>query len=606
MAPVGGQVQGISLDSFLQMVQMEKTTCTLKVLSEDDVGFIYIFKGALIAAEVGALTGIGAAHEIISWDNSVIEIDKSCDRTEDEIKEPLMNILMEGLRLRDERQASGGALKMMDTQAGEMPLAATRPQMTQPPKSSDAAAPSPAPAAGEKRDGAGGKPGSEAPKGKKKKKISLVRISLVLLVAIAAGAAVYLSMGVSSAEKQYRALQTQLLQAPTLIEKIELLEAFLETGPTGEHASSANRLLTSFKGALDAEILNDAVEKAAAFTAKGDLSAAYAVISKYLEENPKSSSRSRAEKEMTALKAQMADLAFEALTREAPSMGPERLNRYEAFLTDYPDSAHEDAVRGLIADMENDYFAYFEKQVAVATHEEHWQRCISLVSQFTRLYPNHPKTPVLIKLTPIFEKNQLQKTDFEQLMVAAREKGTDYAAAGAVLAKYLAAFPDSYLRTRIKAQIDRYQRLSEEVRIGGLRTATAKSVNAIGKRFRADNAGTVLDTRTNLMWTLLDSEALLQDCIDFNGAQTFIAGLKTGSYEDWRLPSPEELEPLYKDAPALPSAANNWYWSDKFYRRFVGKWIFKVTVVTTDQHRSQPPLQKDSSDCGSVRAVRRP
>ncbi|MFH1981452.1 MAG: DUF4388 domain-containing protein [Pseudomonadota bacterium] len=606
MAPVGGQVQGISLDSFLQMVQMEKTTCTLRVLSEEDVGFIYILKGVLIAAEVGALSGIDAAHEIISWENSVIEIDKACDRTEDQIKQPLMTILMEGLRLRDDRQASGGALRMMDTQSMATPPASPRPTVPQPPAPADATSPVPAPAAEVTHVTASEKPGFEFPQRKKKKKISLLRILLILIIVVAAGAGAYLSVGVSGAEKKYRALQSQLLETPTLMEKVNLLEAFIETGPTGEHAASANRLLLSFKGAMDAEIFAAAIEKASALANKGDLKAAYEVFSQYLEANPKSSVRSHAEKEMAALASQMADIAFNELTKKTQSLGPERLNLYDDFLTSYPSSAHEDAVRALIAEMATEYYGYFETQVAIATHEENWQHCNSLVSQFTRLYPDHPRTPVLSKLIPIFEKNQRQKTDFEQLLVTAREKGTDYIAAGAVLTKYLSAYPDSYLRDRIKAQIERYQRLSEEARIDDLRKTTAETVNAAGKRFKADTIGTILDTRTGLMWTLLDSQALLQDCIDYTGALTFVAGLKTGGHNDWRLPSPEELEGITKETPSLPSTGDAWYWSDKNYRRFVGEWIFRVTVVSTDPLRGPLPLQKDSKDCGNVRAVRRP
>lgn len=606
MAAVGGQIQGISIDSFLQMVQMEKTTCTLKVFSEEDVGFIYILKGVLIAAEVGALSGPDAAYEIISWSNSIIEIENVCERSEDEIKQPLMTILMEGLRLRDERQSTGGQAKLMDTQSRKAPPRPSEPQAPQPP-ASDAPTNQTEDAVAEVKSASVREtPEFTFPKAPKRK-ASLSKIVLILIAAIAAGAAAYHFMGLSGGKKQYQTLQSQLRQATSPMEKVDLLEAYLETGPTGEHAAEAADQLASLKRAMDEDHLAAAAKTAATLKNRGDLDGAYAVLSKYLAENPKSTARRHAETEMATLKTLMADTDFEALTRDTANMGPERLNRYDDFLKAYPDSAHEKAVRERIAGMEKEYVDYFETQLAIATHEENWLRGETLVRRFVRLYPDHPRTPIFKKLTPVFEKNQVQKADFERLMADAQAKGSDYTAAGAVLTQYLSAYPDTYLRDRITAQIARYQRLSEEARIAALINKTAETVNAAGKRFKARTDGTVLDTRTHLMWTLLDSEASLKDCIDFSGAKTFVAGLKTGGHDDWRLPSPEELEALYKETPALPTADTHaWYWSAKFYRLFVGEWVSKVTVVGADSLPSRPPLQKDSRDCGSVRAVRRP
>ncbi len=102
-AGVGGQLQGISLDSFLQMVQMEKTTCTLNVISGKKEGRLYILKGDLISAETQGLENLDAACTIISWDDTVIEIENTCKKSENEIKQPLMHVLMEGLKLKDEK-----------------------------------------------------------------------------------------------------------------------------------------------------------------------------------------------------------------------------------------------------------------------------------------------------------------------------------------------------------------------------------------------------------------------------------------------------------------------------------------------------------------------
>ena len=48
---VGGQIHGIGLSSFLQMSEMEKTTCTLRIKADEKIGLLYLLKGELIAAE---------------------------------------------------------------------------------------------------------------------------------------------------------------------------------------------------------------------------------------------------------------------------------------------------------------------------------------------------------------------------------------------------------------------------------------------------------------------------------------------------------------------------------------------------------------------------
>ncbi|MFP4040861.1 MAG: response regulator [Desulfosudaceae bacterium] len=101
-----GAVNGISLASFLQLVNMESKSCTLRVKSGSQVGELYCLKGELIAAEVADLTAEEAAIEMISWESAVIEILKLDTQKQKEIKQPLMNILMEGSRRKDEAAAS--------------------------------------------------------------------------------------------------------------------------------------------------------------------------------------------------------------------------------------------------------------------------------------------------------------------------------------------------------------------------------------------------------------------------------------------------------------------------------------------------------------------
>ncbi|WP_054699767.1 DUF4388 domain-containing protein [Desulfosarcina cetonica] len=99
---VGGEIHGISLPSFLQMSEMEEATYTLRVASGSRVGYLYIDGGRLIAARYDELTGNEAAYRIISWDKASIQIEPAEPERVREIREPLMHVMMESLKIKDE------------------------------------------------------------------------------------------------------------------------------------------------------------------------------------------------------------------------------------------------------------------------------------------------------------------------------------------------------------------------------------------------------------------------------------------------------------------------------------------------------------------------
>lgn len=100
---MSGQIRGISLPSFLQMIEMEEKTCYLKVRQNRNTGYLYFKKGDLIAAETATRENEEAACEIIGWENANIEIFAADKNLEKKIDAPLINILMETLKRKDEK-----------------------------------------------------------------------------------------------------------------------------------------------------------------------------------------------------------------------------------------------------------------------------------------------------------------------------------------------------------------------------------------------------------------------------------------------------------------------------------------------------------------------
>jgi CheY-like chemotaxis protein len=108
------RIHGISLAAFLQLLEMENKTCTLTVKSHDKEGHLYFVKGNLMQAETGKVKGVEAALSIVGWDNVAIEIQYTCTVKKKSIELPLAEILMEGFRIKDEKESVQGKEKKMN------------------------------------------------------------------------------------------------------------------------------------------------------------------------------------------------------------------------------------------------------------------------------------------------------------------------------------------------------------------------------------------------------------------------------------------------------------------------------------------------------------
>jgi len=100
-----GHVAGISLPSFMQLLELDSKTCTLHVKSGKKTGDMFFKDGELLSATTGKMTGQDAAFEIINWDNSEIEIENVCkfDEEERDINVPMGFLLIESARMKDEQ-----------------------------------------------------------------------------------------------------------------------------------------------------------------------------------------------------------------------------------------------------------------------------------------------------------------------------------------------------------------------------------------------------------------------------------------------------------------------------------------------------------------------
>jgi len=99
----GGEMHGVSIPSFLQLMEMEKRSCTLTIRDGENQGQLYLKKGIPVNAQTGDLSGEAAACEIISWDKATVQVRGGREDEQSVIETPLMALIIEATRLKDER-----------------------------------------------------------------------------------------------------------------------------------------------------------------------------------------------------------------------------------------------------------------------------------------------------------------------------------------------------------------------------------------------------------------------------------------------------------------------------------------------------------------------
>jgi CheY-like chemotaxis protein len=127
-----GYLKGITLPAFLQLVEAERKTCTLKITSDGQKGFLCFRDGQLLEAATQTDRGEAAAYAILSWEDVAIEFNGICKVTADHIRKSVSHVLMEGFRLKDERKRAADARGLAPAnetrQASITPLAPAMPQ----------------------------------------------------------------------------------------------------------------------------------------------------------------------------------------------------------------------------------------------------------------------------------------------------------------------------------------------------------------------------------------------------------------------------------------------------------------------------------------------
>jgi CheY-like chemotaxis protein len=454
---VGGQIHGIALSSFLQMSEMEKTTCRLKIKSEEGEGSLYLQKGELIAAETGLLNSEEAAFEIISWDNAVIEIEKSGHKKKREIKMPLMNILMEGLKIKDERDA---AEKEKQARKAETTL-----ERKQGVKKTDVAGradgeegvsgrpvASPEDAA-EKKTGLGDwKRADRGAKKPKRKRLVSVFLWFFLSIAIAGGGGVLWIEVIQPRllENEFRKVLAEVETMPSLEEKESLLQEYIDSHDQSRHTIEANRKIKEIFHLIQERDYENAVNQVADLPIDKDFKEKATGIYKGYRDRFSNGIRvNDIKKKMEEIPLLVDENDYQELKRIDPHDYEKRISAYQAYLNEHKEGKYRDEVQELISDISEIYYEYVKKEIAVCNREQDWGRCIQLCDKYVASYKKGRQLPEIRNLRDRMNTAMVMNS----LRQNAAEKDGDHQAVRKIYQDYLTANSDTSAQNEIHREL---------------------------------------------------------------------------------------------------------------------------------------------------------
>ncbi len=460
---VGGEIHGISLASFLQMSEMERTSCTLKVkVSDEKVGRLYLIKGALVAAETGNNKNEEAAYEILAWDNPVIEIEDADPNVKKEIQTPLMNLLMEGVRRKDEK-AAGAKKGKAGTAAKKSPKISITPGA----EKIKSSAPKKAAATSQKL------PKELAEKAAQKSdKITdagaILKRQRLISNAIKAGGAVVAVILLACLwlylispwmdERAYQQTLTNMQNATRLEEKIDILENYITQAPEG-YAQKAKNV----KQQVVQDMKNKAFDEAVQTVSKLPIDDSYkekaeAVYNRFLKQYPDSPYTDQVNKMISRIPEVINDDAFRKLKAIPAQKLSKRLEACQDYLAKYPDSSNTETVKKMIDELGEKFYSHIVVVKEQCNRKNDWEQCIKLCDYFAENFSQHNRSDDVLHL----KKTMVEKKDWHAVTQKIDEKEKYSEKAKGLYQDYLQKHPDSALQKMVENRLAHIEKLQNE------------------------------------------------------------------------------------------------------------------------------------------------
>ncbi len=488
IAEVGGQIHGISLPSFLQMSEMEGATYTLKVSIRNRTGHLYLDGGSLIGAEYEGQTGNEAAYRIISWDNAAIQIEAADPGRDREIHDPLMHVMMESLKIKDEvdseqqppspdRQIPVSPKKpkkappkvrpavKKDTPPVKKPVKkASKPVKKKPSKKSPSPPESPdflelheLNEMQEKQNLLVSVPfekvtdhsvGKQDQMGRTGKLLIVLVAVIIFAIAVTGGGMLLQKRQV---DRRYDQLIADLAVTKALDAQIVLLMQYIKANPDDEHRSELEARLNDTHAEIEKQDYEKTILDVNGLPIDENYEKkALSLYTAFLKKFPQSSYAKQINEAIGGIRQLLGTAYYESLKKVSGIDFLERYTAYRAYMEQFPQGSERAAVERMITDLAEEYYGTIEKQTATCDARENWDDCITQCDRFISAFTNAPSVEKVKMLRSMLQ----DKKDVVELTVEAALAADNYSKAKKVYTRYLEKRPDTTQKEAIVQRID--------------------------------------------------------------------------------------------------------------------------------------------------------
>ncbi len=444
---------------------------------------------------------------------------------------------------------------------------------------------------------------------REKKRIYLaagIGAGIITVLLIVAGITFYMMQVEKQRRQTYEEILAQVEAQPDIQRKIYLLKLFTQDHQNDSDyktfVEDAKNRITLLSEQLEEESYQNAIKPIDKMLAQGNLEEALKKGQEYIASSPPPAYARMMKKKIDEIKKKIDERDFQRVKSVLETgMPDEKIEALKNYLEAHPDGAHTAEARKAITDLSTEFFIWVKNAVKDAENAGDWEKCLSLIKTYTGLYDNS-HADLLEEQIPIYQEKIREKNLFASLKKQAESFGDNYAKAIGIYKDYLEAEPDSPLRSKIEKEINRLEKLATEKKLKEKIIQLVQKLSLSKGRFLPKASGVFIDSRTGLMWTLLDSaDKNPEKCLTYDEAKQQVKLLEDGGYTDWRLPSPKELSDLFSAPNPFPASPDIWYWSNESYSSYSDGWH---EIVKTVGPKSQ--ARHESYECGALRAVRKP